>query len=86
MQISARLVSRPAAIPLSRVRARGPVYQHPAAVAAQPHGIALHSGAAAEQGGEIWGNPDPAAEMRRNISVGRTLFKKRRSDRCVLYV
>lgn len=59
----ARLVSRPAAIPGSRVRARGPVYQHPAAVAAQLHGVALHAGAAAEQGGATWGNPDPAAEI-----------------------
>lgn len=56
-------------------------------MAAQPHGVALHSGAAAEQGGVTWGSPDPAAEMKRNISVGRTQFKKRRrSDRNVPYV
>lgn len=72
-----RLVSRPAAIPGSKVQALSPVCQHPAAGAAEPHGAVLHSGVAAKQGGVTWGSPNPAAEKMRIISVGETLFKKR---------
>lgn len=67
MQISAHLVSRPAANPVSRVPAPGPVYQRPAAVADRPHGVAPHSGAAVEQEGATWGSPDPAAQMKGNF-------------------
>lgn len=70
--VSANPVSRPAANPLSRVRAPGPVYQRPAPVADQPHGVALHLEAVAKQGGATGGSPDPAAE--KNIVYYHTII------------